>query len=393
MEEVRRQMAESMPGTLDVFAQAYSEMTGSGLQGQEALAKFYEDIAKGSIESAKILPIVARMLSERAAPKIDLMKQSSIAEQARAENAQTRLLETFSKAGGETGFARLWKGLTSALETSNNAASALGRTFENVAFQAEKLLAWPESFSRALSGQDSQVARWLGFDKTEQLKQDWASIKATLEGIFSMEYPSWLPSMESITRELQAILEAIGKLSRFKSELGSVTDQIHSDTMARYSENPRMGQVMSLLNRNWFTLKSTFGVAGDFVGTNVSRAAGHMPLLNYHPLSGQIQGFWGGFGNADPVASYWMGRNPSGSYDTESGWRDQQQAMAQEAMLNSIVAGKYGSRGFEFGNTISGNTFNFEVSLEGGTEGLENYVKNGLKDEFVNTLKFFSRNQ
>ena len=378
---------------MDVFAQAYSEMTGSGLQGQEALAKFYEDIAKGSIESAKILPIVAKLLSERAAPKIDLMKRSSIAEQARAENTQTRLLETFSKAGGETGFTRLWKGLTSTLETSNNLASTLGRTFENVAFQAEKLLAWPESFSRALSGQDSQVARWLGFDKTEQLKQDWASIKTTLEGIFSLGYPSWLPSMESTTRELQKILESISKIARFKSEVGSVMDQIQADAMDRYSENPYLGKAVGTIESGWFGLKSTLGLAGDFVGTNVSRAAGHMPLMNYHPLSGQIQGFWGGFGNADPVASYWMGRNPSGSYDTESGWRDHQQAMAQEAMLNSIMTGKYGSRGFEFGNTISGNTFNFEVSLEGGTEGLENYVKTGLKDEFVNTLKFFSRNQ
>lgn len=397
MEEVRRQMAESMPGTMDVFAQAYSEMTGSGLQGQEALSKFYEDIAKGGIKSADILPIVARLLSERAAPKLDVMKQSSIAEQARAENAQTRLLETFSKAGGESGFARLWKGLTSALESANSAAGALGRTFESAAFQAEKLLAWPESFSRALSGQDSQVARWLGFDKTEQLKEDWATIKTTLEDIFSLEYPSWLPSMESITRELQTVLESISKIARFKNEVGAVMDQIQADAMERYGANPYggeyIGKAVGTIQSGWFGLKSTLGIGGDFIGENISRAMGHMPLVSAHPLSSNMQSFWGNFGNADPVASYWMERNPSDSYDTEAGWRQQQQAMAQEAMLNSIVTGRYGSKGFEFGNTISGNTFNFEVSLEGGTEGLEEFVNNGLDKKLTTALKYFGQNQ
>ena len=67
--------------------------------------------------------------------------------------------------------------------------------------------------------------------------------------------------------------------------------------------------------------------------------------------------------------------------------------MAQEAMLNSIVTGRYGSRGFEFGNTISGNTFNFEVSLEGGTEGLEDFVNNGLDKKLTSALKYFGQNQ
>ena len=132
MEEVRRQMAESMPGTMDVFAQAYSEMTGSGLQGQEALAKFYDDIAKGGIKSADILPIVARILSERAAPKLDVMKKSSIAEQARAENAQIRLLETFSKSGGEEGFARFWRETAKIFKEMKPLVEGLGGAFNDL---------------------------------------------------------------------------------------------------------------------------------------------------------------------------------------------------------------------------------------------------------------------
>lgn len=125
-------MAESMPGTMDVFAQAYSEMTGSGLQGQEALSRFYDDIAKGGIKSADILPIVARILSERAAPKLDVMKKSSIAEQARAENALTRLLESFSKAGGEEGFARFWRETAKIFKEMKPLVEGLGGAFNDL---------------------------------------------------------------------------------------------------------------------------------------------------------------------------------------------------------------------------------------------------------------------
>ena len=154
-------MAESMPGTMDVFAQAYSEMTGSGLQGQEALAKFYEDIGKGNIESAKILPIVARILSERAAPKIDVMKKSSIAEQARSQNMQTQMLESFSKAGGETGFARLWRTATDAMREMDRVMPNIGQIFDKGTYFFRQLILLPQSIGRMFDGRDSNFQKWL----------------------------------------------------------------------------------------------------------------------------------------------------------------------------------------------------------------------------------------
>lgn len=161
MEEVRRQMAESMPGTMDVFAESYAEMTGSGLVGQEALAKFYEDIEKGNIESAKILPIVARILSERAAPKIDIMKKSSIAEQARSQNMQTQMLESFSKAGGETGFARLWRTATDAMREMDRVMPNIGQIFDKGTYFFRQLILLPQSIGRMFDGRDSNFQKWL----------------------------------------------------------------------------------------------------------------------------------------------------------------------------------------------------------------------------------------
>lgn len=45
------------------------------------------------------------------------------------------------------------------------------------------------------------------------------------------------------------------------------------------------------------------------------------------------------------------------------------------------------------GNTISGNTFNFEISLEGGTEGLKEFVDYGIDERLLTTLKYFGQNQ
>ena len=154
-------MAESMPGTMDVFAESYAEMTGSGLSGQEALAKFYEDIEKGNIESAKILPIVARILSERAAPKIDIMKKSSIAEQARSQNMQTQMLESFSKAGGETGFARLWRTATDAMQEMDRVMPKMGEWFDKGTYFLRQLILLPQSIARMFNGRDSNFQKWL----------------------------------------------------------------------------------------------------------------------------------------------------------------------------------------------------------------------------------------
>lgn len=92
-------MADSLPGTISLFSEAYAELIGSGETGLDAQARFYKDIATGTIKSAEILPIFARLASERAAPKMDIMKKTSIAEQGRSRNEMSDLLMVASKSG------------------------------------------------------------------------------------------------------------------------------------------------------------------------------------------------------------------------------------------------------------------------------------------------------
>ena len=220
---------------MDVFAESYAEMTGSGLVGQEALAKFYEDIEKGNIESAKILPIVARILSERAAPKIDIMKKSSIAEQDRSENMQTRMLESFSKAGGETGFARLWRTATDAMREMDRVMPNIGQIFDKGTYFFRQLILLPQSIGRMFDGRDSNFQKWLfGQGETgETIMQMMFNMRDILKEIGELggkSYEGWkmlfdlfkdsgalqtvLDILKTIQESLLETLKAINKLGR-----------------------------------------------------------------------------------------------------------------------------------------------------------------------------------
>lgn len=87
---------------------------------------------KGDVYSDKLLPIVGQLMKARASTGIDAARTSSIAEQARAENAQTALLGTFSKNGGEAGFARFWQTITWAMKELDPLVKGMAGLFERL---------------------------------------------------------------------------------------------------------------------------------------------------------------------------------------------------------------------------------------------------------------------
>lgn len=155
---------------MDVFAEAYSEMSGSGLSGQEGIAAFYAAVESGKLESAKILPIVSRLLAERAEPKLGVMKKTSIAEQARQQNAAADWVFKFGQSGGEAGFARMWKSLSIVLKEAAPLAEKLGKGFNEMSKHVSRILLLPQSIQRAFDGRDSWFADAVGKDRVETLK-------------------------------------------------------------------------------------------------------------------------------------------------------------------------------------------------------------------------------
>lgn len=171
MEELRRQMAESMPGTMSVFAEALQRQTGGNLQGQAAMQALMEAVPAGQVKS-DILPIVAQILRERAKPKLDVAMKTSQAEQARAINLLTDFTNLASKAGLEEGFSRIFRTFTDGLSESAGLVKSLAEGFNTATKFARDFLLIPQSISRMFEGKDSVVADWLfgqGEDGTKML--------------------------------------------------------------------------------------------------------------------------------------------------------------------------------------------------------------------------------
>src|SRR5690554_3947289 len=92
----------------------------------------YKAMERGEVSSDKILPIVGKLMKASAASGIDAARTSSIAEQARAENAQIALLDTFSKNGGEAGFARFWRTIAWAMKELEPLVKGMAGLFERL---------------------------------------------------------------------------------------------------------------------------------------------------------------------------------------------------------------------------------------------------------------------
>lgn len=147
---------------MSVFADAYQELTGGGLQGQEGIAALIEAVSSGSVSSSAILPIVARLMRARAAPKLDIAMRTSQAEQERFKNARADMAMVASTSGVESGFARLFKSLTVAMKEASPTVKGLAGAFDTISKYASFALLLPQSFKRAFEGRDSWIADAIG---------------------------------------------------------------------------------------------------------------------------------------------------------------------------------------------------------------------------------------
>src|SRR3990167_1297290 len=227
MEELRRQMAESMPGTMSVFAEALQRQTCGGLQGQEAMQALMEAVPEGRVKS-DILPIVSEILRERAKPKLDIAMKTSQAEQARAVNLLTDFTNIASKAGLEEGFSRIFRTFTDGLSESSGLVERMARGFNELTKHARDLLLFPESFVRALEGRGSVIADWLGADVSAQLVKDWTEIKNLFGDIMGFETPSWLPTLEATAKEIAGIMNLVAEFQRWRE--GAFPTVVAQDT-------------------------------------------------------------------------------------------------------------------------------------------------------------------
>ena len=136
-EELKNQLGDASGfGELpQLFAEAYQVSTGGNLTGAEARAALMKAMERGNVKTADLLPIVARMMDDLSKGGIEKARNSSTAQQMRAENAllgRGGLLQQFSEQGGEQGFSRFWKEITNLFKGAQPIVKALAGTFEDL---------------------------------------------------------------------------------------------------------------------------------------------------------------------------------------------------------------------------------------------------------------------
>jgi tape measure domain-containing protein len=160
-EELVGQLAESMPGAVSIFAEAYqaklkAEGKGGGKTGQEAITELLDAMKKGQVKG-DILTYAGTVASKRAEPGLTAAGKASQAEQARFQNAYTDLARIASDSGVESGFARLFRTLNAGLSESGPMVEKLARGFDDVTKYVSYALLSFQSLQRFFEGKDSYL--------------------------------------------------------------------------------------------------------------------------------------------------------------------------------------------------------------------------------------------
>lgn len=193
-----------MPGTMSAFAEAYQQMLGGSLTGQESISMFLKDMGDGKIKSSEIMPYAGKILSKRAESKVGIMKKSSMAEQERFANIKDDMTQKFGSAGGEEGYARFWWSLTRSIGESTEEMEFFGRAFDKVMYGFSKFVLLPQSIKRMFQGRDSAVRDWMdnlaGSDNVDKLLKTVKELGSSFAETFKIGKEGW-SSLFSLAQE------------------------------------------------------------------------------------------------------------------------------------------------------------------------------------------------
>lgn len=173
-EELTRQLGNSLPGAKAIFAEAWQQKTGGKLTGQEAMAALADAMQKGLVKADILLP-ASQIASRMAQPGLSEASKASQAEQNRLTNAINKAASIASKAGVESGFARLFKSFTVFLEEGAPMVEGLAKGFDHLTKYVSFAVMLPQSIRRAIDGRDSWVADMIGANNV-------ATMRTFLEG-------------------------------------------------------------------------------------------------------------------------------------------------------------------------------------------------------------------
>ena len=369
-EELTGQIAEALPGGVALFAEAWQRKTGGNKTGSDAISAL-RDAMKNKEVKGDILPIAALIASEKASSGLSAASQASQAEQARMKNALNDQAIIASQNGIESGFAKIFRAAAIGLSESDNLTKSLAQSFDIAATFAEKLILFPQSFARALDGRDSLVAEWLGVGATEDLREDWATIKALLDSIFSMEVPSWMVTFESTAKEIAMLLGKLAEFQQFTQRTSTAAEQIIADEYYAGGGSVQ-SQIKGIAKANWHTFKNVFTGSSDDSAQYLAQRDAYNGM-DISPYMDE-RGF-------NPM-SYWKGQ--------EQRSRD----YAMDAFGEGGLSISPKTAGTYIAESRNENKIDVNIVLQGGdTEETRSYFRNEFRTELDTALLNFGQTE
>ena len=369
-EELKGQLAEASGfGELpQLFAEAYQIQTGGSLKGAEARAALMKAMEDGLVK-ADILPIVTKLMNELSKGGIEKARTSSVAEQERSKNMQTRMLESFSKAGGETGFARLWRTATDAMREMDRVMPNIGQIFDKGTYFFRQLILLPQSIGRMFSGRDSNFQKWL-FGQGEtgetimQMMFNMGDILKEIGELGGKSYKGWkmLFDLFKDSGALQTVLDILKTIQESLLETLKAINKLASGDFSG------AGDILKQALTN-------FSPAG-IVGKGLNKI---IPYPTSEPQDTLLDYQAKRYTAINTPASGYYGWTPE-MYDENA--RNMAQDMAREAMLESNMSG---------GNQSPAGVMKVEVKLDANitaekSEDVANTFVKMLDDKLQQTL-------
>lgn len=227
-DELTNQLAEALPGSVDLFALAYQKQLkdqgkGGNLEGQEAIAALYAAMKKGQVKG-DILLQAGELASKRAEPGLTAASKASQAEQAKAQNSLTDLAIVASNAGLESGFARLFRALNEGLKESGPMVESLARGFDNVSKYVSFALLSVQSLQRFFDGKDSYLGDKFFPDEESRntafgFLNSYKSLMGEIVTLGQTSLQGW--------KELSALM-GTGPLAKFKEQIDIIANGINA---------------------------------------------------------------------------------------------------------------------------------------------------------------------
>jgi tape measure domain-containing protein len=227
-EELKTQLGERFPAAISMMAEAVSRK-----QGKEVTVPELMDMMKKGLVDSSVLKEFAEIAAERARAggALDTAKQTSAAQQARFNNAWSKLVERFSEAGFDKLMQEFWKSAAEGLELLQTGAKGLAQVFEmlmrpvlafiSILKETENLMPEMSNEFKVLAG----VVALLAFPMTSFATglalvalaiEDivyWSQGKKSLFGeFFEGLKPDTQAAVLEFSREFKTLWENIGKL-------------------------------------------------------------------------------------------------------------------------------------------------------------------------------------